>query len=80
MISVGNKLLVVDNENKRFKRFRICFWVCVDYFFLDDLCGGFLFLFFSYVVIIELEVNILFFISLEGILILSLRRKIEKKY
>lgn len=80
VISVGNKLLVVDNENKRLKRFRIRSRACVDHLLLDDPCGGSLLPLSSHVVITEPEVNTLSFISLEGTLTLSSRRKTEKKY
>lgn len=80
VISVGNKLLVVDNENKRLKRFRIRSRACVDHLLLDDPCGGSVLPLSSHVVITEPAVNTLSFISLEGTMTLSSRRKTEKKY
>lgn len=80
VINVGNTLIAVDNENKNIKRFDIRSRTCVDHLLLDDPCGASPLLLTSHVIVTEPEIRMLSFISMEGIMNLSSRRKTEKKY
>ncbi|XP_061188444.1 uncharacterized protein LOC133196596 [Saccostrea echinata] len=80
VLNVGDKLIVVDNENKRLKRFRIRSRTFVDQLLLDDPCGASVLPLSSHVIVTEPEFRILSFISMDGVMTLSSRRKTEKKY
>ena len=80
IINIGNKLLVIDNENKRLKRFRIRSRSCVDHLLLNDPCGASLLPLSSHVIVTEPEIRTLSFVCLEETMTLSSRRKTEKKY
>ncbi|KAK3085146.1 hypothetical protein FSP39_025075 [Pinctada imbricata] len=79
LVCVKDKILIVDNENRKIKRFTMK-GNLVDILILNDPYGISNLILSSHVVLTEPKVTSISFVSTDGRLALSSRRKCSKKY